>query len=357
MIMQALSLSIALNRSGSKIHRTSFTRSRSKRSLRSLASWRTLALAVLHLLLLSSSEIRAQQIAPPADPNSVRYHTIQIDALNVFYREAGPTNAPVILLLHGFPASSFMFRELIPSLAGKYHVIAPDYPGFGYSSAPATNEFEYTFDHLANVTGNLTERLGLSRYAIYMQDFGGPVGFRLAAQHPRKVSALIVQNANAYVEGLPDSFWSLAKTLWKEPSLDNFAKLQDAAMSNAALEWNYTNGVVDPSCVSPDSWMLQRALLERKGNKAAMMALLYDYRRNLDLYPKWQTYFRAHQPPMLIVWGKNDIIFPAAGAHPYLRDLPKAELHLIDTGHFALEDKHDQIAALINEFLTRKSTE
>jgi len=291
------------------------------------------------------------------DINPVRYHTIKVDALDIFYREAGPTNAPVILLLHGFPASSFMFRELMPSLAGKYRLIAPDYPGFGYSSAPTTNQFQYTFDRLADVTGKFTERLGLTRYAIYMQDFGGPVAFRIAAQHPQKVSALIVQNANAYSEGLPDSFWSLAKTLWKDPSPANFTKLQNAAMSDAALQWNYTHGVADQTRIRPDSWALQRALLEREGNKDAMMALLYDYRKNLDLYPKWQAYFREHQPPTLIVWGKNDIIFPPVGAHPYLRDLPKAELHLLDTGHFALEDTHYQIAALIDEFLTRKLRE
>jgi pimeloyl-ACP methyl ester carboxylesterase len=262
----------------------------------------------------------------------------------------------VILLLHGFPASSFMYRDLIPRLAGRFRVVAPDYPGFGYSSAPATNEFDYTFDHLSEVMDRFTGKLGLSRYAICMQDFGGPVGFRLATRHPEKVSALVVQNANAYTEGLPDSFWSLAKALWKEPSPANFTKLREAAMSDAALEWNYTHGVADPARISPDSWVLQRALLERKGNKDAMMALLYDYRRNLDQYPKWHDYFRKHQPPTLIVWGRNDIIFPPSGAHPYLRDLPKAELHLLDTGHFALEDKHAEIAALMADFLGRKLT-
>jgi pimeloyl-ACP methyl ester carboxylesterase len=311
---------------------------------------------VLFLLSLVALEMQAQPAAPPTDINSVRYRTAKVDAVEIFYREAGPTNGPVILLLHGFPASSFMYRDLIPRLAGRFRVVAPDYPGFGYSSAPATNEFDYTFDHLSEVMDRFTGKLGLSRYAICMQDFGGPVGFRLATRHPEKVSALVVQNANAYTEGLPDSFWSLAKALWKEPSPANFTKLREAAMSDAALEWNYTHGVADPARISPDSWVLQRALLERKGNKDAMMALLYDYRRNLDQYPKWHDYFRKHQPPTLIVWGRNDIIFPPSGAHPYLRDLPKAELHLLDTGHFALEDKHAEIAALMADFLGRKLT-
>jgi len=196
-------------------------------------------------------EMQAQPAAPPTDINSVRYQTTKVDAVEIFYREAGPTNGPVVLLLHGFPASSFMYRDLMPKLAGRFRVIAPDYPGFGYSSAPATNEFEYTFDRLAEVMDKFTGKLGLARYAIYMQDFGGPVGFRLAVKRPERVSALVVQNANAYTEGLPDSFWSLAKALWKEPSPANFTKLRDAAMSDAALEWNYTHGVGRPHAHQP----------------------------------------------------------------------------------------------------------
>jgi pimeloyl-ACP methyl ester carboxylesterase len=292
--------------------------------------------------------------AARGDSFPTHYRTVQIDGLDLFYREAGPPNAPVVLLLHGFPASSFMYRDLIRQLADRFRVIAPDYPGFGYSAAPSTKNYAYTFDRLAEVIAKFTDRLDLDSYAIYMQDFGGPVGFRLASSRPEKVSVLVVQNANAYEEGLPDSFWAPARTLWKDPSPANFAKIREAAISDSALEWNYTYGVKDPTQVSPDSWVLQRALVNRPGNKEIMLALLYDYRTNLDHYAKWQEYFRKRQPPMLIVWGKNDLIFPAAGAHAYVRDLPQAELHLLDTGHFALEDKAEEIARHMRDFLDRK---
>jgi pimeloyl-ACP methyl ester carboxylesterase len=295
------------------------------------------------------------QVATPVVARvEVHYRTVQIDGVELFYREAGPPNAPVVLLLHGFPASSFMYRNLIEQLAGQFHVVAPDYPGFGYSAAPSTQAFAYTFDHLANIIGKFTEELGLRRYALYMQDFGGPVGFRLASRHPHRVSSLIVQNANAYEEGLPDSFWAPARALWQNPSPENFARIREAAISDSALEWNYTHGVKEPARVSPDNWMLQRALVNRPGNKEIMLALLYDYRTNLGEYAKWHEYFRKHQPPTLIVWGKNDVIFPAPGAQAYLRDLPNAELHLLDTGHFALEDMGGQIAQLMLDFLNRK---
>jgi len=278
------------------------------------------------------------------------YRTADIDGLNIFYREAGDANLPTILLLHGFPASSFMFRELIDRLADRFHLVAPDYPGFGYSSAPSNKEFPYTFDRLADVADKFTNKLGLTRFAIYMQDFGGPVGFRLATRRPEKVSFLVVQNANAYQEGLPDSFWAPAKALWSDPSPANFQKIREAALSDEALEWNYTHGVKDASKINPDSWVLQRALVNRPGNKEIMLDLLYDYRTNPGLYPEWHNYFRKHQPPTLVVWGQNDVIFPASGAHPYKRDLPKVDFNLLDTGHFALEDQGDVIAAHIRRF-------
>ena len=280
------------------------------------------------------------------------HRTIEIDGLPIAYREAGDPGKPVLLLLHGFPASSFMFRDLIPRLRDQFHVIAPDYPGFGHSATPSSVDFEYTFDRLTDVLATFTDRLGLDRYALYLQDFGGPVGFRLATRRPERVSFLVVQNANAYEEGLPDDFWQLPRRLWADPSPANRAAIAEAAMSEAALEWNYTHGTADPSLISPDSWLLQSALLNRPGNREAMLELLVDYRTNLERYPEWHEYFRAHQPPTLIVWGRHDEIFPEPGAHAYVRDLPAADLNLLDTGHFALEDHSDVIAAHIRRFVT-----
>jgi pimeloyl-ACP methyl ester carboxylesterase len=278
------------------------------------------------------------------------YRTTEIDGLRIFFREAGSRGQPAILLLHGFPASSFMFRDLITNLADSFHLLALDYPGFGYSDAPPREEFSYTFDKLSEVVAKFADHQGLKKYALYMQDFGGPAGFRLASQRPEQISFLIVQNANAYGEGLPDGFWAPARRLWADPSAENFRKIREAAISDDALAWNYTHGVKDENRISPDSWVLQRALVNRPGNKEIMLDLLYDYRSNLPLYPEWQAYFRKHQPPALIVWGKNDVIFPESGAHPYLRDLKNVDFNLLDTGHFALEDHGDEIAAHIRRF-------
>ncbi len=278
------------------------------------------------------------------------YRTTEIDGLKIFYREAGDEKNPVLLLLHGFPASSFMFRDLLERLSARFRIIAPDYPGFGYSDAPSATKFSYTFDGLAEVMEKFIEKLGIKKYALYMQDFGGPVGFRLASKHPDRVSFLIVQNANAYEEGLPDSFWAPVRELWKDPTPKNFETIREAGISRQALEWNYTHGVKDVAKISPDSWVLQDALLSRTGNKDLMLALLYDYRTNPGLYPEWHAYFRKHQPPVLIVWGQNDIIFPASGAHPYKNDLKRIDFNLLDTGHFALEDHSEVIAAHIARF-------
>jgi pimeloyl-ACP methyl ester carboxylesterase len=281
---------------------------------------------------------------------TTHYRKTAIQGLEIFYREAGDPAKPTFVLLHGFPASSFMFRHLIELLAGEFHVIAPDYPGFGHSDAPPPAQFSYTFDHLADITESFTEHLSLDRYGLYLQDFGGPVGFRLATRHPDRVAFLVIQNANAYDEGLPDSFWAPMRAMWADPSPANRAAIRSAGMSDTALHWNYTHGVNDPTRIDPDNWLLQSALLARPGNKDAMLDLLYDYRTNPGLYPRWHQYFRDCHPPTLITWGANDQIFPETGAHPYKKDLPDAEIIILDTGHFALEDHATTIARHILRF-------
>jgi pimeloyl-ACP methyl ester carboxylesterase len=290
--------------------------------------------------------------APLTRPvNQVHYEVAKVDGINVFYREAGPKGAPVVLLLHGFPTSSQMFRGLIPLLADKYHVIAPDYPGYGYSDMPDRAHFAYTFDNVANIIEKLTRQLGADRYALYMMDYGAPVGFRLAAKSPEKVSALIIQNGNAYDEGLL-TFWDPIKAYWQSGAAKEREALRFLTQAKATY-WQYTNGVPDTSLVSPDARTVDQALMDRPGNAEIQLDMLYDYKTNPPLYPQWQAYFRAHKPPTLIVWGKNDEIFPPAGAWPYKRDLPKVEIHMIDTGHFALETNGPEIAAFIREFLGR----
>lgn len=283
--------------------------------------------------------------------DQTHYWTAQVDGLEIFYREAGSANAPAILLLHGFPTSSQMFRDLIPRLAQSYHVIAPDYPGFGHSSMPGRDQFDYTFENLASVVDRFTETIGLSRYAIYVMDYGAPVGFRIALKHPDRVSALIIQNGNAYEEGLTD-FWKPIKQYWSEPNDANRNALR-VLLTPESTKWQYTNGVKDSSLLNPDAWALDQIGLDRPGNAEIQLDLFYDYRKNVDLYPEIQSYFRNHRPPTLIAWGKNDDIFPAVGATPYKRDLPETEVHLLDTGHFALETHHVMIANLINQFLAR----
>jgi len=284
-------------------------------------------------------------------PVTVHYRSKTIDGVKMFYREAGPGDGPVVLLLHGFPTSSHMFRNLIPLLADRYHVVAPDYPGFGESDAPDHTKFAYTFGHFADMVDTLMQQLGTHKYAMYVMDYGAPVGYRLALKHPDRVSALIVQNGNAYEEGLRD-FWNPIKTYWG----DNSEMNREALAGLVKLEttkFQYTDGVKDLTRISPDNWVHDQAGLDRPGNKDIQLDLFKDYGTNVPLYPKFQAYFRERKPPTLIVWGKNDKIFPEEGAHPYLRDLPKAEMHILDTGHFALEDKLDEMAPLIRSFLDR----
>jgi pimeloyl-ACP methyl ester carboxylesterase len=296
---------------------------------------------------------KVEQGATAAYAVAVTHHrTTKIAGLNIFYREAGPSDAPAVLLLHGFPTSSHMFRNLIPALADLYHVIAPDYPGYGQSDMPDHSKFAYTFDRFADLVEGLLDQLRVTRYAMYVMDYGAPVGWRLALKHPERVMGLIVQNGNAYEEGLKE-FWDPIKTYWADHS-DAHRKALNVLVAPETTKFQYTDGVADVSRVSPDNWVHDQALLDRPGNADIQMDLFYDYRTNLPLYPAIQAYFREHQPPMLIVWGKNDKIFPADGAHPYKRDLPEAEFHLIDTGHFALEDKADEIVPLIRDFLRRR---
>lgn len=319
---------------------------------------RLLSNAVLALLvvlaLLPSAPAAVSADAAHARPDSAvtRHRTTKVDGVDIFYREAGPKNAPVVLLLHGFPTSSRMFRNLIPVLAERYRVIAPDYPGFGQSGTPDRARFDYRFARFAELIDGLLRQLSVTRYALYVQDYGAPVGYRLALKHPERISALVVQNGNAYEEGLRE-FWKPLKAYWADGSQQNRNALR-AGLTLAATKSQYLDGVRDPSRVDPDNWVHDQALLDRPGIDEIMLDLFKDYGSNVALYPKFQELFRTRRPPTLIVWGKNDAIFPAEGARPYLRDLPDAELHLLDTGHFALEDKGDEIAALMLRFLDRK---
>lgn len=284
---------------------------------------------------------------------ATHHRTAEVDGVEIFYREAGLAVAPVVVLLHGFPSSSHMYRNLIPALADRYRVIAPDYPGFGLSAMPDRADFEYSFAKYTDLVDGLLGKLNAASYALYGMDYGGPVGFRLALKHPERVTALIVQNGNAYEDGLP-SFWDPLKAYWADGSVEKREALRPL-MSLEGTKFQYTNGVRDVSRIDPANWIYDQVFLDRPGNAEIQLDLFYDYRTNVALYPRFQEYFRRYQPPTLIVWGANDSIFPAAGAKAFKRDLPDAELHLLDTGHFAFEDMGDQIVPLIHTFLDRRT--
>lgn len=286
-----------------------------------------------------------------ADEYPTTYHTAKVNGLDIFYREAGAKDAPTLLLLHGYPTSSHMFRNLMEDLSSEYHLIAPDYPGYGRSAQPKMANFEYSFDSFANIIGELIEQLNIERYSLYLMDYGAPVGYRIFEKHPERVEAFIVQNGNAYEEGLTD-FWNPLRKLWADNSKANQEPLQ-AFHQIDGLKWQYLHGVKDKTKVSPDNWNHDLQHLSRPENNEIQLALFYDYRTNVDNYPIWQKMFRKYQVPTLIVWGKNDVIFPASGAHPYKRDLKNVEFHLLDTGHFALEEKGDEIAAYIDNFMKK----
>ncbi|MEH2419879.1 MAG: alpha/beta hydrolase [Nostoc sp.] len=278
------------------------------------------------------------------------YCTVSINGLDIFYREAGSRDRPTILLLHGFPTSSHMFRNLIPALADQFHLIAPDYPGFGYSSMPTVDEFDYTFDRLAEVMAGFVDAIGLKRYSLYLMDYGAPIGYRLAIQYPEQIETLIVQNGNAYEEGLGD-FWKPIRAFWQNKTPENADRVRQA-LASEGTKWHYITGARNLENLSPDTWTLDQALLERPGNMDIQLALIYDYQSNVRLYPQWQAYLRQYQPPTLIVWGKNDQGFLVEGAYAYKRDLKNLEFHLFDTGHFALEEDREAIADHIRRFLT-----
>jgi pimeloyl-ACP methyl ester carboxylesterase len=281
----------------------------------------------------------------------VRYCSADVGAVRMFYREAGDRQNPTLLLLHGFPTSSHMFRNLIPLLADRFHIVAPDLPGFGFTTAPDRSQFTYSFDHLAKVIEAFTDAIGLKRYAIYVFDYGAPVGFRLAMARPERVTAIISQNGNAYEEGLSDG-WSPIQKYWKDPTPANREALR-AFLSPEATKWQYTHGVVDEKQVAPESYTLDSALLARPGNDDIQLDLFLDYAGNVALYPKFHEYFAKHRPPLLAVWGRNDPFFLPPGAEALKRDNPNAEVHFFDTGHFALETHAVEIANAMRTFLAR----
>ncbi|MBY8829845.1 alpha/beta fold hydrolase [Hephaestia mangrovi] len=283
--------------------------------------------------------------------STVRYRRQQVGNVELFYREAGPRDAPVILLLHGFPSASHMFRDLIPLLADRYRLIAPDLPGFGQTKAPPRSTFDYTFDALADVIDGFTEALSLGRYALYIFDYGAPVGLRLAMKHPERVSAIVSQNGNAYVDGFSDE-WGPWEAYWRDPSEANREACRPSLAADTIRNWQYGTGT-DRSLLPPDGYELDIAYMARPGAEEIQLDLILDYRSNVALYPDFQAYFRAHRPPLLAMWGRHDPAFIPAGAEAFRKDLPDAEIHLLDTGHFALETHHREIAAGMRDFLAR----
>ena len=309
-------------------------------------------LVSLSLVMVSYSTVKNENSINKEIISQPTFHkNVTVNGLNIFYREAGDRSNPTIVLLHGYPTSSHMFRNLMTDLSVRYHVLAPDYPGYGRTDQPQMNEFDYTFDNMSLIVEGFLKELKVKKYSLYLMDYGAPIGFRIAAKYPKRVESLIIQNGNAYDEGLRD-FWIPIKKYWNNYTVEN-GKALEGFHSLDGLKWQYTHGVQDVSKISQDNWNIDLQHLNRKENNALQLAMFYDYRTNVPLYPEWQQYFRDYQPPTLIVWGKNDYIFPAEGAYPYKKDLKNLEFHLLDTGHFALEEKGDEIANYILNFLKK----
>jgi pimeloyl-ACP methyl ester carboxylesterase len=300
-------------------------------------------------MLASTSASQAQAL--PSTSVTTTYQRAQVHSVSIFYREAGPKGAPTIVLLHGFPSSSRMFDTLIPLLASRYHLIAPDYPGFGQSEAPSPAQYRYTFDHLAETTNQLLDQLKIDRYVLYMQDYGGPVGFRILLRHPDRVSAIIVQNANAYKEGLGTKWTGIAQ-YWADPKAH--PEIFQAFSSLEGAKQRHIAGSPHPERYNPDTWTDEYAILSRPNEQEIQADLLYDYQTNVASYPEWQAWLRAHKPPTLVLWGKYDVSFIVPGAEAYKRDVPDAEVHILDAGHFALDEKVDEIARLMLDFLAKQ---
>ncbi len=303
--------------------------------------------------ILPVSFANAAETQVVADVAQASFRSEVIDGVKIAYREAGDPANPTILLLHGFPTSSHMFRKLIPELAANYHVIAPDYPGFGASDMPLAADFDYSFAKVADIMTTLLDRKNVENYSVYLMDYGAPVGFRMFAEHPERVSGFIIQNGNAYEEGLRE-FWDPLKAYWTEPSTENGDALR-GFFELEATKWQFTHGTQNPDNINPDNFWHVQYLLDRPGNQDVQLAMFLDYGTNVAEYPKWQALFREHQTPTLLMWGKNDHIFPADGAHPYKRDLENLEFHLLDTGHFALEEYGNEIAAEMIRFMDKNA--
>jgi pimeloyl-ACP methyl ester carboxylesterase len=321
--------------------------------LKSVVSFAAAVVIIMGLFSFNNPGSNKEKIEVVTKSNPTLHKSIKVNGLNIFYREAGDVSKPTILLLHGYPTSSHMFRNLITDLSVRYHVLAPDYPGFGRSDQPKMKDFAYTFDNMATIVEGFLKHLKVKKYSIYLMDYGAPIGFRIASKYPERVESLIIQNGNAYDEGLKD-FWIPIKKYWNNYTIKN-GKPLEGFHSPDGLKWQYTHGVQEVLNISPDNWNIDLQHLTREQNNEIQLAMFYDYRTNVPLYPKWQKYFRDYQPPTLIVWGKNDYIFPADGAHPYKKDLKNLEFHLLDTGHFALEEKGTEIANYILNFLNKNN--